>query len=352
MKSTAETKTVPEAVQASLQEHSQALATRLSEIQGACGIESVHQARVASRRIRSALKLAKAGLPKKTAKKWNKVVRTFTKALGAARDLDVQIEFLEHVIAELPDDTRAERQPGLDRLLLRTRQARQREQAGVVEAVSRFESRGVLDRIQKWSHDHSEVSPTAPSCCCSAEKPKPRSYRPVKRRLAALLELAPSLENPEDRSGHHQMRLAAKRLRYTLEVYAADGPEPFKAGVKAAKKLQTLLGDIHDMDVWDDVLAEFESDEYHRTAEYFGDSQPFEQLRPGIEYLRSRCRAQRADFFATTGAQWSKMAEANVWDGVAEAAETRVAAGPMCRPVLPSNGRPNGHLHASDVTSS
>ena len=45
------------------------------------------------------------------------------------------------------------------------------------------------------------------------------------------------------------MRIAAKRLRYVLELTKpALGPRPRRSGARTAKKLQDLLGEIHDCD--------------------------------------------------------------------------------------------------------
>ena len=83
------------------------------------------------------------------------------------------------------------------------------------------------------------------------------------KRLAKLLAEAAGLADPDQYERHHAMRIASKRLRYTLElarpVYAADATSvaDLTAIVDAVKKLQTLLGEIHDCDVWIDNFAEF-----------------------------------------------------------------------------------------------
>jgi CHAD domain-containing protein len=45
------------------------------------------------------------------------------------------------------------------------------------------------------------------------------------------------------------MRIAAKRLRYVLEITESCFGEEAAAARRAAKELQTVLGDIHDCDV-------------------------------------------------------------------------------------------------------
>jgi hypothetical protein len=72
--------------------------------------------------------------------------------------------------------------------------------------------------------------------------------RIVRRRLRELEDLAePALKSGDSRK-LHDMRIAAKRLRYVLELCGpALGPGAAK-GAKTAKALQGLIGDIHDCD--------------------------------------------------------------------------------------------------------
>jgi hypothetical protein len=74
--------------------------------------------------------------------------------------------------------------------------------------------------------------------------------RIVRVRLDELCSFVPQVLDPEEIEALHDMRIAAKRLRYILEV----GAEPCfgKYAAKAArraKELQDLLGEIHDCDV-------------------------------------------------------------------------------------------------------
>lgn len=67
-------------------------------------------------------------------------------------------------------------------------------------------------------------------------------------RLAELCDLAPRALDPAKPKKLHDMRIAAKRLRYVLEISRpALGPGAGE-GVRTAKALQELLGDIHDCD--------------------------------------------------------------------------------------------------------
>jgi hypothetical protein len=73
--------------------------------------------------------------------------------------------------------------------------------------------------------------------------------RIVRTRLDELWSFMPRAADPAEVEALHDMRIAAKRLRYVLEVtHPVFGPFA-AAAVDAVKDLQDLLGDIHDCDV-------------------------------------------------------------------------------------------------------
>lgn len=78
---------------------------------------------------------------------------------------------------------------------------------------------------------------------------RPNAERIVRTRLEELRSLAPAALEPSAATAQHDLRIAAKRLRYVLEITGPClGPEA-KAARDAAKRLQGVLGDIHDCDV-------------------------------------------------------------------------------------------------------
>jgi CHAD domain-containing protein len=82
-----------------------------------------------------------------------------------------------------------------------------------------------------------------------AEPLRPNAERIVRTRLDELCALAPAALEPSAATAQHDMRIAAKRLRYVLEITGPClGPEA-KASRDAAKRLQSVLGEIHDCDV-------------------------------------------------------------------------------------------------------
>lgn len=72
--------------------------------------------------------------------------------------------------------------------------------------------------------------------------------RILRVRLDELCAFMPRVEDPAAVEALHDMRIAAKRLRYVLELTAfCFGPYATKAA-RCARELQDLLGEIHDAD--------------------------------------------------------------------------------------------------------
>jgi hypothetical protein len=67
-------------------------------------------------------------------------------------------------------------------------------------------------------------------------------------RIDELFGFMPAALDPGNVEELHDMRIAAKRLRYLLELSEPLFGAPAKRGAKAVKDLQDLLGEIHDCD--------------------------------------------------------------------------------------------------------
>ena len=75
-----------------------AFSKEIDGVKTAQDIEHIHRMRVASRRLRAALPLFASCFPEKKYQQWMEEIRKVTRALGEARDTDVQIAFLTKLI--------------------------------------------------------------------------------------------------------------------------------------------------------------------------------------------------------------------------------------------------------------
>jgi len=285
-----------------LRKHARRLAAQLEPSCLAEDVEAVHQARVASRRLRAALEMFADCFSSGSIKRWRKEIRRVTRGLGPARDQDVHILFLADHLAQLTD---ASHTRGVAALLGRLERDRARYQPQVVKVVHRFQRSGVLEEILDTTQ-----------AICSRAKAKGidvRSPLAIKlaecclaERLAELHCHANGLNDPADTQEHHAMRIASKGLRYTLEMLAPLFSGELDDSLVAAKQLQTLLGEIHDYDVWDGQINLFEQKMQRRTLNHFGTERPFAPLEVGLEHLRDQCRRRRREVFDQLCRFWAE----------------------------------------------
>jgi hypothetical protein len=73
--------------------------------------------------------------------------------------------------------------------------------------------------------------------------------RIVRRRLGELRSFAPAALEQDASREQHDMRIAAKRLRYVLEATEFCFGRPAVTARRRARDLQSILGELHDCDV-------------------------------------------------------------------------------------------------------
>ena len=287
------------------------LCKELNGAKQAKDVEHVHQSRVASRRIRAALGIFENCFPGKKIKKWQNEIKKLTKGFGPARDADVQIEYLRQVLSKLGDQQK-NLVPGINRLLLRTLQHRQKVQTGVIKTIDELESGIILADI------HASVEKNLfyfrnKDLSVKSEYVFQQTAMHINKRLHKFLSYQNCLKNPSEKEQHHKMRIAAKKFRYAMEICQ----EPYEGGlnneIKTVKKLQTFLGDIHDCDVWEDHISKFMKTELQLTIEYFGSNKPYYLLLPGFEYLIQEQKRQRQNFFEELVFFWQQLLNQKFW---------------------------------------
>lgn len=241
--------------------------------------ECLHRMRVASRRLRMALNLvgARAGLADANGAKFFKLIRKVTRTLGEARDIDVQLLWLRDFE---PQCTRREL-PGVRRIALRLTQKRERLQPGIVKLVSGLADEPVFSKtIEDLRVARVDAEIAARD---TTEDDKKYATRCLLLQLDTVQQHALSLEDPEASEAHHRFRKEVKHLRYAMEIFKGLYGETLDEHIKDMKKLQGLLGELQDANVWLELVPGMKAEELERTVEYFGSPRFFARLQAGYE---------------------------------------------------------------------
>jgi len=112
----------------------------------AADVEPLHDMRVATRRLRAALELFDSCFPRADFAQALRDVKRLADALGARRDLDVQIELLEGYARESSPEERAALRTFVEQL--RVEQAEANAQLAVaLQEIEQEDLEGMLDRL-------------------------------------------------------------------------------------------------------------------------------------------------------------------------------------------------------------
>ncbi len=289
------------------------LCGQLEGVRRADDVECVHQTRVASRRLQAALKMFRNCLEPDQRKQWRKELHRIVDRLGEARDGDVQIEYLCGVLRSVD---RVECYPGIARLLSRTQRRRERQQKRVLKAVDRLQSAGVLEEMRRAGRRLATGGGKRPKTVRSETSLTITGERVV-RQLEKFLRHEDSLDDCEAKQRHHAMRIAAKRLRYTMEIAGPVYEGGLDEALKTVKKLQVFLGDVHDCDVWLQRLDDFDRSLRQTIRKRYGTDAPAEPLAIGIDYLRSQQQNRRERAFRELVDYWRHLQQQDYWDKLA-----------------------------------
>jgi adenylate kinase len=225
--------------------------TRLGE-----DIEELHDMRVATRRMRAAFDVFGDYLDLEELGPILKGLRRTGRALGAVRDLDVFWEKTSRYLQSLPPDQSVDLEP-LRQVWEAERQAARERMLAYLDS----------DRYTRFKERFFEFlqTPGAGALPVVSQQGEPRPHRlrhvvpvAVYQRRAAVWAYDEWVTRPEVMLGRlHQLRIAAKGLRYTMEYFREVlGPEA-KDLIEQVKSLQDHLGDLQDAVVASGLLRDF-----------------------------------------------------------------------------------------------
>ena len=199
-------------------------------------VEPLHQCRVATRWLREILPLCASEVPRGAAARARRRLRRVGRALGGVRELDVALGLVVELARNesvapiaagrlrqhLRDERDERRERMLDRLGAVSTRKLERDLADVARAL------GMRQQTDAWAQT-------------LAVQMGRRAQR-VREAVAAAGPLYIS-----DRV--HAVRIAVKKLRYTLEFAADTGEASTKGAVRQARDIQEVLGRLHDLAV-------------------------------------------------------------------------------------------------------
>ena len=192
-------------------------------------IEAVHDLRVATRRIRAALRLLTPVAPAKATRRATETVRTLARVASATRDRDV-----------LLNDMTNRDIHGLEPVIEAVRAERMAAHTALVSYLSGKQYERELRALAQLA------------CFSEGWDNRPRVRDHAGSMLYAHYEVLRSYDRnglPEDEASLHAMRIAGKRLRYALELIGDIVGERLSDLLQPLINFQDHLGALNDVSV-------------------------------------------------------------------------------------------------------
>jgi CHAD domain-containing protein len=268
----------------------------------------IHQARVATRRLRACLEATSPAFKAKPVTALRQQLRGLARALGEVRDRDVLAMRLRTDADRYPAE---ERTPLLD--VVRQVDA---ERSVAHKALLRELSRKRTTRLLQQLNDF---------LLCPLEKVQSRSALPLLVRHyagSAMLRRYEEVRHFEALIGNatseqlHDLRIACKHLRYTLELFEPALPDAAQAVTKLVTDMQEHLGDLHDADVALVYLgvdpAALEQEHEIAVAQTSSDGAAPEPAHDALHAYIMRRRKQRAQLIEGVTPLWDELVDLTI----------------------------------------
>ncbi|HBR48777.1 MAG TPA: hypothetical protein DEA71_01720 [Nitrospira sp.] len=241
-------------------------------------IESLHQMRVATRRLRAVLRTARPILLPAWVMLLQQELTWLSKLLGPARDLDVQIAYFTDESGRLSQRDR----PLLAQFLAHLRTQRVAVQQVVLSELTSARYLELIRRLQQAAQ--------APSVVESPIDIRRLAEGEFRKLRKAVRRLRPS---PSD-VALHKIRIKTKRARYAAELARSSVGKPAIRFMKAARAVQDLLGQHQDAIQAERYLRQFVKYSTSVRAGFLAGGMAERQ-----RYRRDMVRREIAPFFKT-----------------------------------------------------
>jgi CHAD domain-containing protein/CYTH domain-containing protein len=293
------------------------------------GKEPLHDFRVAVRRLRSALRTYRPWLEESLKRKHEKRLKKLARSTNEARDAEVQLAWLA---AQHHAFQSQRKRPGFELVVARY-EARAHGAPDAARVAARFSKAAKKLRARLVTYER-QVDAAAPG----------PSFASVlaslaRDQVAALADRLRAIQGAADQETAHRARIEGKRLRYLVEPLRGYGPADAKEAIAHLKRLQDVLGELHDAHVLagelGDAIVDATAERARRVhaaayARGTGAAPIRDALRgsprPGVLALVELVRERRDALFAELEHRWragGMEALASELHGIAAALETR-----------------------------
>jgi CHAD domain-containing protein len=272
---------------------------------GKVGNNSAHQMRVASRQLRTLLFNFKDNYPAKTVGVIHTDIRIFSGVLGPYREMMlIESQLTNFLETDCPNDIK----PGVQLLIKDIHNQYKQQKKMVPTAADHMATSQGLAALQKISFREKELPGFEK--VCRSPKILSKAQEDIQRWIKIIFRDEISLANEIPTERFHQMRINMKYLRYTLQNYACLHKNGFKRQLEKLVSLQDLMGDIHDLQVWEEHVVET----VEKLRVRYGEDDPrSHDVIKASNYLTVEWQKKYMDEYRKFIAQWYQIKNDGYW---------------------------------------
>ena len=199
----------------------------------------------------------------------------------------MQIAFIEQYTKELTVKTE---KTAFDAILRSHKARRRHAQTAVAAGLEELRNVGTINQIRSRSR---QIIAEEASQTLKASEVLERAHWHISFRLDDFLSMQRYVYQQRRQVEHHQMRIYAKKLRYTMECFAPLYEDKLENEIGTIKAFQDVLGEMHDCDVWLEFIPQFRQKLRKRAKlkRYIG-----EALRNFMVYMLERRKKFYSEF--------------------------------------------------------
>lgn len=270
--------------------HVKAIEAEVKGVRRNKDIEHLHRMRVSLRRLKSTLSDFKDLLPVRDYESaaWN--IKRLLRSLGQARDIDTKIAFLNDLVS---CPAAVKHKAGILEIIDELQEDRAEIQPRIQKNLARLQQKHILPSMLRLKPSLEEAGMTLD------EFAKNR----ILARLEKMFSLEPYVRKPACSHELHEMRIAAKNLRYTLENFQRlYGSRKVRSFELSAMKVQRALGEVHNYDVWQglmSILKESSGRDWH--------------FRRAVNFLSQECSQRRQKSYQDFIKLWAGFKRRKTW---------------------------------------
>ena len=206
----------------------------------------------------------------------------------SSRDLNVQIIFIEQYMKNLNTTEKK----CINALLKDHKAQRKKIQLSVAKGLEELKTCNIVENIRGFCEENISEQK---NLLFSPDQVLEKAHWHISLRLKDFLSMQEYVYLEDKKEKLHEMRIFAKKLRYTMEAFSPLHRNNLKEEIQNIKVYQDALGELHDCDVWLEYIPKFIAKSVNEKAK--SPNSDFENSEQAFNNFSTYVTAKRKEYY-------------------------------------------------------